>query len=217
MAVLPTGYGKSRIYFHLPELFDDETSVLVISPLQALMLDQLKKLEELHISATVVGECQPVKSVADDISAGKYSIVFSSPEAVLSPGLWRRSLTRGVFHRRMKAVIIDEAHCITEWGGEFRTQYSKLSELRSVFPETTTFVALTATATKSMVREIIKKLQMVLSETTVVSLLPDRTNITYHVRKSTKSMTELDWLVSDLKTNGMTTKKTIVYCRNIVS
>lgn len=63
--VLPTGYGKSRIYFHLPELFEMKTtkksSILVISPLQALMLDQTKKLQDMGITATVVGECQKDK------------------------------------------------------------------------------------------------------------------------------------------------------------
>ncbi|XP_052061516.1 uncharacterized protein LOC127701600 isoform X2 [Mytilus californianus] len=92
-----------------------KSSILVISPLQALMLDQMKKLQDMGITATVVGECQKDKGVADRISAGDYSIVFSSPEAALLPGLWRRSLTSGNFNTAVKAVIIDEAHCITEW------------------------------------------------------------------------------------------------------
>ncbi|CAC5367376.1 GUCY1B [Mytilus coruscus] len=137
--VLPTGYGKSRIYFHLPELFEMTTtkksSILVISPLQALMLDQMKKLQDMGITATVVGECQKDK------------------------GLWRRSLTSGNFNTAVKAVIIDEAHCITEWGAEFRQEYSMLDELRSIFPEKTPFVALTGTATKEMKFEIMKKTQ----------------------------------------------------------
>ena len=53
--------------------------------------------------------------VVDNISAGDYSVVFSSPEAALLPGIWRRSFTSGVFNDHMKALIIDEAHCITEW------------------------------------------------------------------------------------------------------
>ncbi|XP_052071484.1 uncharacterized protein LOC127709854 isoform X1 [Mytilus californianus] len=219
--VLPTGYGKSRIYFHLPELFEMTTtkksSILVISPLQALMLDQMKKLQDMGITATVVGECQKDKGVADRISAGDYSIVFSSPEAALLPGLWRRSLTSGNFNTAVKAVIIDEAHCITEWGAEFRQEYSMLDELRSIFPEKTPFVALTATATKEMKLEILKKLNMDQDRTDTIWMLPERPNLTYVVKKTTKQMSDLQWILDDIKVKEGKAKKTIVYCRNISS
>ncbi|CAG2238573.1 recQ [Mytilus edulis] len=194
VVILPTGYGKSRIYFHLPELFEklsgEKSTVLVISPLQALMKDQISKLEQLNISATVVA---------------------------LTPGLWRTSLTKGQFHSHIKAVVIDEAHCITQWGGEFRRHYDRLAELRSVVPEKTPFVALTATSTKSMHSEILKKLQMKPNGTKTISKLPERTNITYSLKKSSKSVHELEWLLKDLKTNSVKTKKTVIYCRSILS
>ncbi|XP_063444125.1 recQ-like DNA helicase BLM [Mytilus trossulus] len=218
---LPTGYGKSSIYFYLPEIFEaltgEKSSIVVISPLQALMLDQVQKLEKLSITSVVVGEIQKDKGVGQKISEGQFSIVFSSPEAALTSGMWRKSLTSGVFHDRVKAVVIDEAHCITEWGGEFRKEYDRLNELRSVFPEKTAFVALTATATQTMRTEIMKKLQMIRNDTRTVSLLPDRPNVIYHMQKSNKKKEELNWLLNDLKTNGKSSKKTIVYCRNIMS
>jgi len=117
--VLPTGYGKSKIYWHLPEMYEltkcVNGTVLVISPIQALMLDQVVNLERLGIRSTLVGECQKDKSIATKIMEGEFSIVFSSPEAALTPGPWRRSFIRGAFHDSLKAVVIDEAHCITEW------------------------------------------------------------------------------------------------------
>jgi len=76
--VLPTGYGKSRIYFHLPELFEmitgEKSCILIISPLQALMLDQVEKLTRLGIKATVVGECQKDKgNEMDEKKGGKFT------------------------------------------------------------------------------------------------------------------------------------------------
>lgn len=117
--VLPTGYGKSKIYSHLPELYVLVThakgTVLVISPIQALMIDQVTKLENNGVSATFLGEKQTDKSIPARIIEGEFSIVFSSPEAVLNKGPWRRCITQGVFHDNLKAVVIDEAHCITQW------------------------------------------------------------------------------------------------------
>jgi len=89
--------------------------------------------------------------------------------------------------------------------------------LRSILPEGTPFVALTATATKEMQTEIIKKLNMVPEETRTISVLPDRTNITYIVKKTTKNFSELQWLLDDVRQNGRDAKKTIIYCRNISS
>ena len=78
--VLPTGYGKSKMYVHLPEIYElvnnVQGTVLVISPLQSLMTDQVTKLDKLKISSTVVGESQLDKSVASWIMDGSFSIVF---------------------------------------------------------------------------------------------------------------------------------------------
>jgi len=100
-------------------------------------------------------------------------------------------------------------------GGEFRQEYGKLAELRSIVPNDATFVALTATATKSMRTEIMKKLEMIESETVTVCQLPERMNITYLVKKSNRNVDQLSWLLHDLQENGQHAKKTIVYCRNI--
>lgn len=117
--VLPTGYGKTKIYAHLPEIFEMrdgvQATVLVISPLQALMADQVNKLTALGINATVLGEIQLDNSIPEKVMCGQFSIVFCSPEAALTPGRWRRCITSGSFRDNLKAVVIDEAHCITQW------------------------------------------------------------------------------------------------------
>ena len=79
------------------------------------MTDQVAKLDKLKISSTVVGESQLDKSVASRIMDGTFSIVFSSPEAALTPGFWRRCFTSGKCHDNFQAVVVDEAHCMTEW------------------------------------------------------------------------------------------------------
>ena len=118
--VLPTGYGKTKIYAHLPEIYkhlDNFGTVLVISPLKSLMMDQVTKLTSIGINATLVGECQKDKGVADKIAEGAFTTVFTSPEAALTPapGMWRTCFTSGFSHDNLKAIVIDEAHCITEW------------------------------------------------------------------------------------------------------
>jgi superfamily II DNA helicase RecQ len=79
------------------------------------MTDQVTKLDKLKISSTVVGESQLDKSVASRIMDGTFSIMFSYPEAALRPGFWRRCFTSGKFHDNFQAVVVDEAHCMTEW------------------------------------------------------------------------------------------------------
>ncbi|VDI69574.1 ATP-dependent DNA helicase RecQ [Mytilus galloprovincialis] len=219
--VLPTGYGKSKIYSHLPEIHglvrDTPGTVLVISPLQSLMKDQVSKLNKIGISATLVGECQSDKNIADLIREGQYQLVFSSPEAALTPGFWRRCFTTGVFHDNLLAVVVDEAHCIIEWGDDFRPEYGNLAHLRSIVPDKTVFIAMTATSTKEMKRRIIKHLDMCQSETQTVCMLPERKNLTYVIKKSRKQTDELHWILADLIENKENAKKTIIYCRNIAA
>ncbi|CAC5368440.1 recQ [Mytilus coruscus] len=192
--VLPTGYGKTKIYSHLPEIYgllnNMMGTILVISPLQSLMLDQVAKMSAIGIDATIVGECQPDKSVADHILKGDFGIVFSSPEAALTPGMWRKCFTSGVFCDNLKAVVIDEAHCITEW-------YQQ--------------------PPKSIRTQILKKLDMIEKEVTTVYQLPDRQNIMYTVKKSRNNFIELQWLLDDIVKNKFNAKKTVVYCRNIAT
>ena len=102
-------------------------------------------------------------------------------------------------------------------GAEFRQDYGRLAELRSILPDDVTYVALTATATTNMKSQILKKLDMMEEETSVVYELPDRKNITYHVKKSKNRYSELDWLLNDIVNNKERAKKTVVFGRNIVT
>lgn len=99
-------------------------------------------------------------------------------------------------------------------GDEFRQEYGKLAALRSIVPNDATFVALTATATKSMRTEIMKKLEMIESETVTVCQLPERTNITYLVNKSNRNVDQLRLLLHDLQENGQHAKKTCLLSKH---
>ena len=97
---------------------------------------------------------------------------------------------------------------------EFRQEYGKLAALRSIVPNDATFVALTATATESMRTEIMKKLEMIESETVTVCQLPERTNITYLVNKSNRNVDQLRLLLHDLQENGQRAKKTCLLSKH---
>ena len=119
LVVLPTGYDKSIVYQSLPWLSvftgkKQSPIVLVISPLVALMKNQVLVMSRKGIRAAYIGEGQTDLNIISMICAGIIPLVYSSPEAILSPK-WRRTLTSKVWIERIIAVAIDEAHCIVEW------------------------------------------------------------------------------------------------------
>lgn len=119
---LPTGFGKSLCYILLPCVFDlyrqdgKKSIVLVVSPLIALMKDQVASITAMGMSAVYVTDKQttasPAKTLLQD---GSYQIIFISPEALLSGTEWKRLLCTDVYRESLAAFIIDEAHCIKKW------------------------------------------------------------------------------------------------------
>ena len=119
LVVLPTSFGKSMIYQALPWLsvyIGQRTSpiVLVISPLVALMKNQVVLMKRKGINAAFIGEEQQDQQVISAIRAGDIPLVYGSPEAILSAS-WRSMLVCKIWTERIIAVAIDEAHCIVEW------------------------------------------------------------------------------------------------------
>ena len=114
---LPTGSGKSLCYCILPGAFDvirqsSPSIVIVVSPLIALMKDQVKAMVEMNISAVYVGE--PELSM-DEVYEGKYQLVFISPEALLADETWREMLHSPIYQERLVAFVVYEAHCVKKW------------------------------------------------------------------------------------------------------
>lgn len=152
LVLMPTGMGKSLCY-QLPALLFDGLTV-VISPLISLMKDQVDSLKTLGIDAAFVnsslGKTEREKRYSD-ISKGKYRLLYVSPERFKKDDF--RSVISG---RKISLLAVDEAHCSSQWGNDFRPDYSRISEFRKLTGNPTT-IALTATATRDVQDDIIKK------------------------------------------------------------
>ncbi len=154
--VMPTGGGKSLCY-QLPAALLASQTAIVISPLIALMQDQVAQLAQMGIaSALLNSSLTPAKQteVMREAQRGGYRLLYLSPERIARPGTmdWLRAVPISFF-------AIDEAHCISEWGHEFRPDYRQLSALRRHFPDKR-FAAFTASATQRVRHDIIEQIKM---------------------------------------------------------
>jgi ATP-dependent DNA helicase RecQ len=153
--VMPTGGGKSLCY-QLPAVISGKTAV-VVSPLIALMQDQAAQLAQMGIPAAAINSFQNSSErwrVMEKAARGEYRLLYLSPERLAAENTfdWLAKVPVGFF-------AVDEAHCISEWGHEFRPEYRQLSRLRERFPKLP-IAAFTASATRQVRHDILKQLQM---------------------------------------------------------
>ncbi len=200
-ALLPTGGGKS-LCFQLPALVRPGLTV-VISPLIALMKDQVDALTANGVAATFLNS-----SLTDaersarwrGLNNGSYRLLYLAPERLMVGTLVDDLRRWGV-----ACVAVDEAHCISEWGHDFRPEYRQLRELRGRLPEGVPFMALTATATGRVREDIVAQLQ--LQEPAVFVASFNRPNLTYRVLPKASGYRQvLDFLRARPKDGG------IIYC-----
>lgn len=173
-ALLPTGGGKSLCY-QLPALMRPGLT-LVVSPLIALMKDQVNALEVGGIPATFLNsslDAEESRVRLNRLHKGQYRLLYVAPERLMLSGFLETLKTWNV-----TLIAIDEAHCISEWGHDFRPEYRKLVELRSHFPKVPV-LALTATATKRVRTDIIRQLQF--EKPAVYEASFNRPNLSYSV------------------------------------
>lgn len=174
LVVLPTGGGKSLCY-QLPPLLD-ETTDIVISPLVSLMKDQVDALEAIGYPAAAIHaglSLDQRRQVYDRLRAGDLRLLFTAPERLFNTGLLDTLTAVGV-----SRINIDEAHCISQWGHDFRPEYRQLAAVRERFPQASVH-AFTATATPRVRDDIAAQLQLRDPETLVGVF--DRPNLTYRV------------------------------------
>ena len=197
-AILPTGYGKS-LCFQLPAVYRDEP-VVVISPLIALMEDQKMLMEKIGIKACCYNSNANKDKLEHEILAGEYRIIYITPESVIKCEDLLNQLyeTHGI-----SMFAIDEAHCISSYGFDFRKSYRELNKLRTVC-KGVPIMAVTATATEEVVDDINKVMEM---DGIVVKTSFNRSNLTLYVNQKDKYTD--DDIISILKGNE---GSHIVYC-----
>ena len=201
LGLLPTGGGKS-ITFQVPALAKDGIC-LVITPLIALMKDQVENLRSRNIKALAIhsGLTQREIQIAfDNCIYGGYKFLYLSPER-LSTELFLLKLP----HLNVNLLAIDEAHCISQWGYDFRPSYLKVSKVREFLPDVP-ILALTATATPQVVEDIQE--QLLFKKKNVFQKSFERSNLSYVVRHSEDKQKELLKIL--LAVNG----SAVVYVRN---
>ena len=174
LVVMPTGGGKSLCY-QVPAALGQRTDI-VVSPLISLMKDQVDGLHACGYAAAALYSGMPagaVRQIEEEIAAGKFRLVFVAPERLLTARFLQLVERVGV-----RAFAVDEAHCISHWGHDFRPEYRQLAELKTRFPQASVH-AYTATATERVRADIVEQLR--LSDPTVLVGIFDRPNLVYRI------------------------------------
>ncbi|WP_443939310.1 RecQ family ATP-dependent DNA helicase [Pedobacter sp. MW01-1-1] len=201
LALLPTGGGKS-ICFQVPALVK-EGICIVVSPLIALMKDQVENLKQKGIEAIAIyagmGK-REIDILLDNCIYGKIKFLYLSPERLLSELVRTR-----ISYMNVNLIAIDEAHCISQWGYDFRPPYLQISQLREILPKVP-LLALTATATDMVRADIIEKLTLKNPEIFVKSFARD--NLSYVVSADEDKYGKLLDICRNVKGTGL------VYVRN---
>src|SRR5437764_4904396 len=154
-ALMPTGGGKS-ICFQLPALLRDGMTI-VVSPLIALMKDQVDSLQASGVAATFLNstlDSEEARRRWRALHRAEYRLLYVAPERLMLDGFLERALNWNIAQ-----IAIDEAHCIREWGHDFRPKYRELKKLRTHIPEVP-IMALTATATERVRSDIVQQLHL---------------------------------------------------------
>ena len=201
LGLMPTGGGKS-ITFQVPALAQRGTCI-VVTPLIALMEDQVGNLRMRGVKAAAIHSGMTRDEIVrqlDNVVMGEYSLLYVSPER-LQTELFQNK----VRHMRVSFITVDEAHCISQWGYDFRPSYLQIAEIRKLVPGAPV-LALTATATPEVVKDIQKQLGF--REENVVSMSFERKNLTYIVRHTVDKLYEMEHILNHVPGSA------IIYTRN---
>ena len=178
LVVMPTGGGKS-LCFQLPPIVSGGLT-LVVSPLISLMKDQVDGLQLIGYPAAALNsniDAASAREIGQGLKLGEIKLLYVSPERAVTPG-FIDTVSRADNGKGVARIAIDEAHCISQWGHDFRQEYRQLLLLREAFPAAP-FMALTATATPRVREDIVAQLQ--LRDPEVLVGVFDRPNLTYRI------------------------------------
>lgn len=202
LGIMPTGGGKSLCY-QLPAILLDGIT-LVVSPLISLMKDQVDSLNEIGISGTLINSTLDdveLNQRIQEIREGKYKIIYVAPERLNTYSF--TSLVRDI---NVSMVAIDEAHCISQWGHDFRPSYTEIPRFIDSFANRPIVAAYTATATKLIVEEIKELLGLRNPIESIIGF--DRPNLFYQVVKVSNKLT----YTTDYLKNNFLDESGIIYC-----
>ncbi|TGL76789.1 RecQ family ATP-dependent DNA helicase [Leptospira yasudae] len=203
LVIMPTGMGKS-ICYQIPALAMDGLTI-VLSPLIALMQDQVSKLKKLGIDACYINSSlskeERLQSY-ENLKRGKYKIVYVSPERFR-----KKEFLDSLQERKVSLLAVDEAHCISQWGHDFRPDYTKIAEFREILRFPTT-IALTATATLEIQKDVVLQMGLKESEIEIYNEGICRPNLFLDVRTFVDEPSKSDAILDLLKRQK---KSTVVY------
>jgi ATP-dependent DNA helicase RecQ len=202
VAILPTGAGKSLCY-QLPALVRSGLT-LVVSPLIALMKDQVDQLQAAGVAATFINsslEAGEMRKRIEGLEEGRYQLLYVAPERLMMPDFLSRLKSWNV-----TALAVDEAHCISEWGHDFRPEYRRLREVRHGLPDIP-ILALTATATERVRDDMIQQLE--LRDPKIFQASFNRPNLRYQVAAKSGAVAQVcNFIAARPGESG------IVYCQS---
>lgn len=201
LGIMPTGAGKS-LCFQIPALILEGTTI-VISPLISLMKDQVDTLNEMGIKAAFINSSQSLqeyREVMGNAQCGAYKLLYIAPERLESESFWELLSIMNI-----SFIAVDEAHCVSEWGHDFRPSYTKIANMIGKLPKRPIVAAFTATATPQVKEDIIKLL--VLKKPYVLVTGFDRENLYFEVEKP---IDKFSFLIEYIKKNPDSSG--IVYC-----
>lgn len=205
LVLMPTGGGKSLCY-QLPALLRDGVGI-VVSPLIALMQDQVDALKQLGVKAAFLNsslDAEAAREVSSQLLRGELELLYVAPERLLMPG-FLALLEQVNEHPGIALFAIDEAHCVSQWGHDFRPEYRQLTVLHERFPNVPR-IALTATADAPTRAEIVERLALQDAQQFVSSF--DRPNIKYRITQKDNARKQLEAFLESEHPNDAG----IVYC-----
>ncbi len=191
LVVMPTGSGKSLIYQFCAMVLPD--TALIISPLIALMKDQVDRLQSMGIAATFINSSLSIEEQTRRmafLAAGKWHLVYVAPERLRNP-----TFLAALRHAKVSLLAVDEAHCISQWGHDFRPDYLYIGHVRALLGNPVT-VALTATATVDVQQDIIDQLKLPGTERVITGF--SRPNLVFHVRYTPDLVSKMQQVIKVL-------------------